>query len=69
MGHGTAPGGRRVFPRTFTFTFDEDDDGKPHLNHSINLRCDKEETKCRLNGKLCRIMSDEEGRDKFSPAE
>src|SRR5947209_3775787 len=65
-GKGTAPSGRRVFPRTFTIQENwekEDRENLPELG-SLVLRCTKFE-KCWFNDKLCRKMSDEEGKKEF----
>jgi hypothetical protein len=67
MGKGRAPSGRRVFPTEWTIvenwkvTQDHDGDAK---EVPLNLRCPANGN-CRFNGKLCRKMSDEEGKKEF----
>jgi hypothetical protein len=66
MAHGTAPSGRRVFPMTWTIRENwerEDAENLPPIG-SLNFKSNKDD-KFRLNGKLCREMSDEEGRKEF----
>jgi hypothetical protein len=63
LARGPLPSGRRVFPRPFTIQENwekEDRENLPELG-SLILRCTKFE-KCWFNDKLCRKMSDEEGK-------
>ena len=65
-GKGTAPSGRRMFPRTFTIQENaemEDRKNLPELG-SFNFKCTKFE-QCWFNGKFCRKMSNEEGQKEF----
>jgi hypothetical protein len=74
-GAGSIPGSHRVFPTTWTVAENYEVTQNPDRTRdatelrSINLRCiqvkDKWIDKCSLNGKLCRKMSDEEGRKEF----
>jgi hypothetical protein len=75
-GAGTAhPSGRRVFPTTWTVAENtrltqDRDDAKNVL--PLSLKCienkaleGKWDDKCSYNGKLCRKMSDEKGKEEF----
>src|SRR5262245_14948172 len=59
--HGSAPHGR-VFPTTWTIS--ENWHRKDYEIGSLNFRCTIDD-KCWLNGKFCRKMSDEKGKEEF----
>jgi hypothetical protein len=68
--HGTAPSGLRVFPTTWTIqeNWEKEDREKLPPIGSLNFRCNKDD-KCSFNGKVCRHMSDEEGKKEFPDAD
>jgi len=73
-GAGSIPGSHRVFPTYWNIAENykvtqNPDRKRPIELRSINLRCaqvkDEWGDKCTLNGKLCRKMSDEKGKEEF----
>jgi hypothetical protein len=69
---GSTPRGR-VFPRTWTILENWEREDAKNLDpiDTLNLKCVPDEgpgsrnDRCRLNGKFCRRMSDEEGKKEF----
>jgi hypothetical protein len=80
MSKGSAASGNRVFPMTWTIQDNWEKQDRKNLEslsrRALNFTCSKADdsgrhgsVKCWLNGKLCRPISDEKGREVFSDDE